>query len=102
MKYALEPGRKITAGNTNLGVICLEAKRTTEMSEGERGAGGGGFGEGCGEGACEGGRESVTREVGRKLVFLTSHMDMDPKVSSALLRKKSTRSRGLPTYCLTF
>lgn len=39
----MEPGRKITASRVDLGVICLEAKRTTEISEGEDGAGRGGF-----------------------------------------------------------
>lgn len=46
----------------------LEAKRTTEISEGQHGREKGGFEEGGGEEGCEGGRESVAREVGGKPV----------------------------------
>lgn len=53
----MEPGRKTTASRMDLGVICLEVKRTTEISEEEEGAGRGGFEKGRGEGACEGDKE---------------------------------------------
>lgn len=62
--------RKITESNMGLGVICLEAKRTIEISEGEYGVGKGSSGEGWAEKACEGGRESVAGKAGGELVWL--------------------------------
>ena len=39
VKYDLEPGRKITVGNMDLGVMCLQAKRAIEIGEGACGRG---------------------------------------------------------------
>lgn len=55
MKYDLEPGRKITVSDMDLGVMCLQAKRIIEISE---------RGHAKGEGGRVGGTERAARAVG--------------------------------------
>lgn len=91
--------RKIRESNMGLGVICLEVKRTIEISEGEYGVWKGNSGEGWAEKACEEGRESVAGKAGGELVYLIIEHGLQIFFCSS--EKKSTRSCECP-YFLTF